>query len=452
LRSLFLHGEWIASHLEKGPVNGNHYLTDGVGLVFLGLFFKQAEKGRAWLDTGRAIVLDEMLLQVGEDGVDYEASTAYHRLFMELFLTSYRLLRLHDESIPGPQWRRLERMADFVEAYVKPGGLAPLVGDADDGRVQILGRQPIGDHRYLLSTCAVLFQRDAFKRRAGAFHEESFWMLGPDGVAAFDRLEPAEGPVVSRAFDAGGYYVLRSGDTHLFIDCANVGMRGIGGHGHNDILSFELVLDGMPIVTDCGAYLYTASREWRNRFRSTSFHATIQVDDEELNRFIGPDALWQLRDDAKPVDAAFGAAGDRDWFRGSHTGYERLAAPVGVTRQIAMSRRQPLVAIGDTLTGEGTHDVVWRFPIDPGVRASVHGRDVRFERGGRERWLQAASPLPASWTLEPGWVSPSYGVKQDTTVVTLRARLTMPQALTYIFSSAPLPQPEHAAAELLSSQ
>jgi uncharacterized heparinase superfamily protein len=229
-------------------------------------------------------------------------------------------------------------------------------------------------------------------------------------------------------------------------------MRGIGGHGHNDILSFELVLDGMPIVTDCGAYLYTASREWRNRFRSTSFHATIQVDDEELNRFIGPDALWQLRDDAKPVDAAFGAAGDRDWFRGSHTGYERLAAPVGVTRQIAMSRRQPLVAIGDTLTGEGTHDVVWRFPIDPGVRASVHGRDVRFERGGRERWLQAASPLPASWTLEPGWVSPSYGVKQDTTVVTLRARLTMPQALTYIFSSAPLPQPEHAAAELLSSQ
>ena len=43
-------------------------------------------------------------------------------------------------------------------------------------------------------------------------------------------------------------------------------MHGRGGHGHNDILSFELWLDGMNLVTDCGAYLYTASREWRNRF------------------------------------------------------------------------------------------------------------------------------------------------------------------------------------------
>jgi uncharacterized heparinase superfamily protein len=246
--------------------------------------------------------------------------------------------------------------------------------------------------------------------------------------------------------------VLRRGGTHVFIDCANVGMRGIGGHGHNDILSFELVLDGMPIVTDCGAYLYTASREWRNRFRSTSFHATIQVDDEELNRFIGPDAMWQLRDDARPAGAAFGTGAAYDWFRGSHTGYERFATPVRVTRQVGLSRRAPLVVIGDTLTGDGTHDVVWRFPLDPGIRASIHGRDVRFEQGGQERWLQPASPLPASWTLEPGWVSPSYGVRQDTTVVTLRARLTMPQTLTYIFSSAQLPHPDREAAALLGSQ
>ena len=45
-------------------------------------------------------------------------------------------------------------------------------------------------------------------------------------------------------------------------------MRGRGGHGHNDILSFELFLNGFNVVTDCGAYLYTASREWRNRFEA----------------------------------------------------------------------------------------------------------------------------------------------------------------------------------------
>ena len=451
LRSLYLHGEWVASHLEKGSVNGNHYLTDGVGLVFLGTFFKRTESGRAWLETGRALALDEMLLQVSEDGVDFEASTAYHRLVMELFLTAYQLLRLHGETIPAPQWSRLERMAEFVEAYLKPDGLAPLVGDADDGRAQVLGRQPIGDHRYLLSTCAVLFGRGDFKRGAGAFCEESFWMLGPEGAADFDRVTAPAAPAVSRGFAAGGYYVLRQAGTHVFIDCANVGMRGIGGHGHNDILSFELVLDGMPIVTDCGAYLYTASREWRNRFRSTAFHATIQIDDEEVNRFIGPDALWQLGDDAAPLDVTFETGGDRDRFRGSHAGYERLASPVRVTRQVALSHREPLVAIGDTLTGSGTHDVVWRFPLEPGVRAVIQGGDVQFERNGHERWLLAASPLPAAWSLEPGWVSPSYGVKHDTTVITLRARLAMPHTLTYLFASSPRPNAGRDAGALLSS-
>ena len=46
---------------------------------------------------------------------------------------------------------------------------------------------------------AVLFERADFKRGAATFHEESFWMLGPAGASAFDRLPPAAAPT-SRAF------------------------------------------------------------------------------------------------------------------------------------------------------------------------------------------------------------------------------------------------------------
>src|SRR5262249_18863779 len=214
------------------------------------------------------------------------------------------LLEKHDEAIPQDAWARLERMCEYVDAYTKPNGLAPLVGDADDGRVQTLGSQPIGDHRYLLSTAAVRFERDDFKARAEGFFDESFWTLGPDGLARFRALRQVAASTQSRAFAAGGFYVLRSADAHVFIDCGEVGMRGRGGHGHNDILGFELFLNGMNVVTDCGAYLYTASREWRNAFRSTAFHNGVQVDDEEVNRFVSPDALWQLVYDAHPVDAA----------------------------------------------------------------------------------------------------------------------------------------------------
>ncbi len=436
LRSLYLHGEWVATHLEKGPVNGNHYLTDGAGLVFLGTFFKRTAKGRGWLDQGRAIVLDEMMVQVTEDGVDFEASTAYHRLVLELFLTAYQLLRIHGESIPAGQWQRFERMFEFVEAYVKPDGLAPLVGDADDGRVQILGRQRIGDHRYLLSTAAALFSRGDFKRAAGQFWEESFWMLGPDAATMFDAVPLPAAPARSVAFPDGGYCVLRRDDTHVFIDCANVGMRGIGGHGHNDILSFELVLGGVPLVTDCGAYLYTASREWRNRFRSTAFHSTIQVDGEEVNRFIGPDALWQLHNDATPSDVSYHHEPGRDWFQGSHVGYLRLASPVHVTRAVALAASQVMVGITDTIGGGGAHLLEWRFPLDAEVRAECQGADVRLVRGDAERWLLPLDlPDEATWSLEPGWVSASYGVRRETTVLTLRRRVELPHRMTYLFTT-----------------
>ena len=435
LRSLFLHGEHVATHLEKGQVNGNHYLSDGVGLVFLGCFFGETRKGRAWLDLGRAIVLDEMLLQVTDDGVDHEASTAYHRLVLELFLTAYQLLRLNGETIPAAQWQRLERMFGFVEAYIKPDGRAPLVGDADDGRVQILGREAIGDHRYLLSTGAVLFGRPDFKRAAGQCWEESFWLLGPDTPARFAALPDAPDAPASQAFADGGFFVLRRGATHVFIDCGNVGMRGLGGHGHNDILSFELVLDGVPIVTDCGAYLYTASREWRNRFRSTAFHSTIQIDGEELNRFIGPDALWQLRDDATPDGVAFTVERGVDRFRGAHLGYLRLPNPVRVAREIVLGSAPAVVAISDTLEGRGRHDVVWRFPLEPGLGATFDGGDVRFDSGGAERWyLPIAGAGALSWSLEPGWVSASYGVRRETQVLTGAATLDLPHRLTYLFS------------------
>ena len=119
--------------------------------------------------------------------------------------------------------------------------------------------------------------------------------------------------------------MLRTDRAHVIVDCGEVGMHGRGGHGHNDITSLELWLDGMNLVTDCGAYLYTASREWRNRFRSTAFHNVVQVDGEELNRLISPDHLWQLRDDARPRGCRVAMGSERaDYFRGSA---RRICAP-----------------------------------------------------------------------------------------------------------------------------
>jgi len=217
-------------------------------------------------------------------------------------------------------------------------------------------------------------------------------------------------------------------------------MHGRGGHGHNDILSFELWLDGMNLVSDCGTYLYTASREWRNRFRSTAFHNVVQVDGEEMNLFISPENLWQLHDDARPVDVAWARDSRMDYFRGSHTGYMRLTPPVSVAREIALLKDGPDVIVRDAIGGTGTRDLVWRFHLDPSIAAEIDGGDVRLSTSGRDAWLQPLSmPEGVTMRIESGWSSASYGVREAIRVLVVQGRVALPQTATFRFGLARLP-------------
>lgn len=437
IRSLFMHGEFVARHLERGDVNGNHYLSDAAGLVFLGLFFAHTRDGRRWLQMGRTIVFEEMPLQVSSDGVDFEQSTSYQRLVLELFMTSYLLLERAGEQVPVPQAERLERMLEFVAAYTKPNGLAPLIGDADDGRVQKLGHQRLNDHRYLLSTGAVRFGRADLRQAAGSFWSESFWLLGPDAADRFDAMPVADVPR-SVAFADGGFYVLRNPSSHVVVDCGEVGMRGRGGHGHNDITSFELFLDGANVISDCGAYLYTASREWRNAFRSTAFHNVAQVGDEELNRFIGPDALWQLHYDAHPLEARFVSSGQGGYFRCAHDGYMRLSPPVTSSREFYLDPRQPRFVVRDRLTCAQPRQVTWRFHFDPAVAVELVGTDCRVRSGDKELWVLSGDASDGrTRRLERGWVSASYGTRSETAVLVI-SNSVMPATMACIFAETHL--------------
>ena len=196
----------------------------------------------------------------------------------------------------------------------------------------------------------------------------------------------------------------------------------------------------MNLFTDCGAYLYTASREWRNRFRSTAFHNVVQVDDQELNRFISPENLWQFHDDARPRDVVWKSGGGVDYFRGSHTGYLRLTPPVTVTREIALVKDGPDVIVRDTIGGEGTRDLVWRFHLDPSVVAEIVVGGVRLSSQGREAWFQlVAGPHDMTMTLENGWSSASYGVRDEIRVVVMRVRAAIPQVSTFRLGLLRLP-------------
>lgn len=405
---LYAHGHFTARHVERSDINGNHYTADAAGLVFAGLFFGGNGRSKDWARDGWRMLVDDLPRQVHPDGVDFEASSAYHRLVFELFWLSARYRQRSGHPVDAIYLERMTKMARFTAAYSRNDGTSPLWGDADDARALPFGSQPINDHRYVVGLVSAASNAGDLVAAFSGPRAEILWLLGPDAAGRLPNRDCAADAAVSTAFSHGGCYVMRTRDDHIFIDCGPVGLGGRGGHGHNDCLSFSATLNGVPLVTDCGSYLYTSSYEERNRFRSTAFHNTPQVDDAELNRFISPMHLWNLHDDAQPAVRRWDSGPDRDVFVGSHTGYQRLAEPVAPVRTIVLDKRQSRLLVIDELTGSGVHDVSIPLHLAPGVSAVASGDVIHLTRGADVfalRWWGESWAL----TVGEGRVAPTYG-------------------------------------------
>ena len=152
IKTLFLHGRFVLENIEWSDIaRQNHYLSDVVGLLYLGALFRETREGRRWLDYGARSLEREMLHQVYPDGVDHEISVSYHRLVTELFLSGAFVLEALGFGVSAAFRERLGRMLDFTGSYTRPDGKVSRVGDADDGRAHILsgfGSDPL-DHSHL---------------------------------------------------------------------------------------------------------------------------------------------------------------------------------------------------------------------------------------------------------------------------------------------------------------
>jgi hypothetical protein len=357
MASLLLHGRFVRTRLEWSKARGNHYLADVVGLLPVAALYAGSREGREWAEWAAGELVAEMEHQVRRDGTAHEASTGYHRLVTELFVCGTQAA---DALAPGriPDWyrERLERMLAFVRDYTRPDGLAPQIGDADDGRFLPLGDYGADprDHRHL-----------------------------------FERFEPAS---ASSAYPDGGYYVLRSSGLYVIVRCGDTGRHGRGGHGHNDQLSFELALNGQVLVIDPGTYVYTADPVERNRFRSTAFHSTLRIDGLEQNE-LRDDDLFLMADRTR----AEMLASDAMSFEGRHHGFP------GATHTRRLQLHGDELQVRDTVESAIGHELEWTFPLAPGVedRLEISAEGLDFVR-------------------EQGWYSPRYGVRVPTTFLRAR--------------------------------
>ena len=434
LKSLLTHGRHIMANLENKGITTNHYLADLAGLIYLGVTFPEFKEAKRWREFGIQELIKEMGKQVYDDGMDFEASTCYHRLALELFFYPTLLCKLNGVELPDSFIEKLEKMFDFVLYVLKPNGRMPQIGDNDNGRLHILGKRDILDMTYLLAFAILFLDDPKYKIEEFDFAPDALWLFGPK---AYEKWEEMSGRSVealeSRAFPNGGIYVMRRHKKdYMIISCCPNGQGGNGGHAHNDKLSIELCADGEDIIADPGTYVYTVNPEWRNKFRSTAYHNTVAVDQEEQNRFNASN-LFSMKNDATVEIKEWKVADEYDFLDAQHDGYQRLRNLI-IGRQIYFNKVEGYWIIKDIMNGRERHhfDLYFHFALLEIEVDKEFPLVVKAKLGAANL---AIIPLEAegfSVEISEGWVSYCYGVKKRAPMVRYSKRNDAPISFSYI--------------------
>ncbi len=411
------HGAHIKRNLEFSNIaTSNHYLADITGLLWLGLMLPELNAAEEWREFGLREMLSEMDKQTLPDGADYEASTGYHRLKVELYLYSFVLCHLNGVEIGEQYWAKLRAMIDYMAAYLRPDGRAPVIGDSDSGQALPIVRRTGDDHGYVLALGAAIFREPRFELPTSEIPEELLWILGEEGVADYKSLPDASMPE-SRNFPDAGVYILRHQDLYLHFNASDSGVKGRGSHGHNDALSIEVFAGGVPFIVDPGTYLYTANLRERHLFRSTAYHSTVQVDNQEQNT-IDEQIPFIIGNEAQPRTLAWETNDAFDLVIAEHDGYRRFTPPVTHRRSVRFDKRARFWLIEDELIGEGTHEFVFRFHFAPGLETEARPDGIVAARDKMNGTRLFVAPLTDGGgpELEPGFVSTDYGAKKEAVV------------------------------------
>jgi uncharacterized heparinase superfamily protein len=426
LKSLYAHARFVETHLEYAKRNGNHLLADVVGMLMLGVFFRSAPFGARWTKWAGKALQEEMETQVYPDGVNYEKSIGYHRLVLELLYTAAILCQKNRIPLEDRFLNRLEKMFDFVQAYTRPDGSAPVVGDADDARLfQFSAREDFNDHRHALSIGALLFDRADFRASVDRFTQDALWLFGGEGFEKYQRLQAAKLPAQSASFADGGYYIMRGDQLHAFIDVGDIGMHGRGGHGHNDTFSFELWCDGSPLIVDSGTYTYSADVYLRNEFRRTQAHNALVVDKTEIAEFSG---LWSIRaDETRPRILNWRTDENADILEAEHFAYFGLPSRMTHRRKFELTKHPCSLAITDALQGSGSHLLESYLHFAPGVSVELGGPQKAIARNENGRYIVTVSR--GEFSVDETWYSRSYGVKERNKTLKISLNAILPTEL-----------------------
>ncbi|MFH0786581.1 MAG: alginate lyase family protein [Pseudomonadota bacterium] len=438
LQSIYWQAFYIEKNLSKYSSANNHRVGEALGLFWVGSLIPSFPQADRWKEKGWKILCQEIELQIFPDGVPREQSTRYLFFLFDLYSLAVILAQKEGRTIPSVMWNRLEKICEFIMALMDEEGHLPDLGDSADGQACKLYAEPFNPYRSMLISGAVWFNRADFKAWGGKIDERNYWLFSKEAIASYLKMEGDIRERESTIFPQGGQIILRKGEgkeeAMLSMDAGPFGYLSIAAHAHADALAFTLNIRGKAVLIDPGTYLYHDGWKWRDYFKGTRAHNTIEIDGQDQALSGGP-FMWLSKPEVSIEKTVIGPR--FDYIQAFHTGYERLNKPLRHERSIFFSKKEKFWIIKDRLSSEGPHAINQMFHFHPQCHLTAFKGNlfqVTIESGEPILYLKIDSQLMTSLHQgeeDPvlGWFSPAFGEKVPS--LTLKAKKEMQKAVYF---------------------
>ncbi len=404
---------WLPRFPSKFSSANNHLVAELAGEYLIGL--AQGAEPQA----ARAALIAEIDRQILPDGAGAEQTPTYAAFTVEMALLCAFAARAAGAPFPAGLDQRLAAFASFVTALGTP---TPALGDGDEGRVLTLGGDEPDYARSIASAIAGFLGLTGIAAAPGNLRAVLFG--SPVAIAA--------APTRLTTFADGGLSTwhgeLAGRTASLSFDHGPLGYLSIAAHGHADALSITLSLDGRPVLVDPGTYLYGSGGIWRDWFRGTPAHNTLNLYGHNQSRIAGA-FNWSDKANATLLGP----------LHARHDGYVKQ---FGVTHERHIVPLPDGFTLTDRLVG-GTGEAELVFQLAPDLDSRIEG-DIVHVRRGNEALLSLHFPSPAIAVTRGGdapgpggWVAPRFGEKRAADRIVWRGNVGPEGVVTRIHIVSP---------------
>ncbi|MCF3122846.1 alginate lyase family protein [Streptomyces arenae] len=425
LNQIWHHQRWLAAFPSRGSSANNHVIAEAAGQFAAACAFDWFPSSARWRAGALRSLERNLRGNTFLSGLNRELATEYHGLVLELGLAAVAEADAARVPVPASVRLVLLRMTDALAAMVDSHLRPPRQGDADDGHGLVVDGAGTDRWGSLLATGDAVFGRLAWWPEATGTDVRTPLLAALIRPYAKDGTGRAVSRPASRPvhFADAGMTILREGAPSAEIWCrcdgGPHGFLSIAAHAHADALSLEVRHDGVDVLADPGTYCYHGQPLWRQYFRSTLGHNTLELDGTDQSVSGGP-FLWTRHAGTRVLVADTSDERVARWAA-EHDGYQGSVH----RRRVELTAADRELKVIDEVRGPA-RDVRLAFHLGPEITAELEGDRavLTWTRGGEDRSAVLDLPEELSWRAHRGesdpplgWYSAGFGRKEPATTL-----------------------------------